>query len=275
MRIGICSAIPSEWRLAADLGYDFIEGQFAPIAMASEDAFAELLRAQQECGIGIEAYNCFFPSGFSIYAFDPQTGNADEEGFEAALARVRAFARTGMERAAKLGGELVVIGSSAVRSVPKGMKREVAREQFARVLRVCAEIGQQYGIIVTVEPLSPVETDFINTLSDSLSLLREVGHPNLRAMNDFYHSRIQNEPEESLTQAGELLVHVHIARADRDMPKSEEDISDLAPCIAQLRRIGYTGRISFEGNAKPSFAVCAEVSLRVAKKALAVTAAEA
>lgn len=266
MRIGICTSNIDEWPLAAALGYDFIEGSFGLLAGASEEEFARMLRVKEACSIPVEAYNCFFPSSFVLYnRAQGDAREAEQARIDEALCR---HLQIGFSRAAALGGRVAVIGSSRVRTIPEGMDRAEGMRQFSRVLTVCADWGARYGIKVTVEPLSPIETDFINTLSDGLDLVEAVSHPNLAAMVDFFHSRSQKEPLSSLLRAGERLVHVHLCRADRDLPRLGDAETDLLPCLLALKQIGYGGRVSFEGNALPDFPTAARAALDEWKRLL-------
>ena len=244
MKIGSCAPI-AEIKALAEMGFDYIETNFSRIARMTDEEFEEAKKDVLESGIKIEACNGFFHSKFVLYAFDPETGEGTD-GFAEIEKNVYDYVKLGFERVSQLGTEVVVIGSSFARSIPEGMKPEVAEKQFSRVLEICADAAAEYGIKVTVEPLNPLETNFINTLSDSLDLIDKIDHPNLLAMNDFYHSLIQNEPLSTLDRAGERLVHIHICRADR-YNCTMKDKDDMLPLVQYLADMGYEGRLSFEG----------------------------
>ena len=244
MRIGACSQI-SEWKMIADIGYDYVETNFSRIVRLTDEEFEDAKRQLAESGLKLEACNGFFHSKFVLYAYDPETGEGTE-AFADIENSVREYVRLGFSRVSQMGTKVVVIGSSGARTVPDGMKREVAEQQLSRILSICGDEAAKYGITVTVEPLNPKETNTVNTLSDSLDLIDKMNHPNVLAMNDFYHSLIQNEPLSTLDRAGKRLVHIHICRADRyNCTLADKD--DILPLVQHLADMGYNGRLSFEG----------------------------
>lgn len=244
MRIGICSVI-NEWKTMAEIGFDYVETNFSRIVRLTDEEFEEAKQSLLSTGIRLEACNGFFHSKVTLYAYNPATGEATED-FARIEKDIYDYVRLGFERVSQLGTKVVVIGSSAARSIPEGMKKEAAEAQFSRVLTICADVAAEYGITVTVEPLNPKETNFINTLSDSLELIEKIGHPNILAMNDFYHSAMQNEPLSTLDRAGKRLVHIHICRADRyNCTMADKD--DMLRFVQHLADMGYDSRLSFEG----------------------------
>lgn len=244
MKIGACSAM-ADWKNLAEIGYDYIETSFSNIARMTDEEFEAAKALLTETGLKVEACNGFFSSKFVLYAYDPATGEATKE-FENIEKEVYEYVKRGFSRVAQLGTRVVIIGSGTARNVPGDIKPEVAREQLKRVLTICGDVASEYGIAVTVEPLNPSETNTINTLSDSLDLIDEMAHPNIMAMNDFYHSRMQNEPLSTLDRAGKRLVHIHICRPDR-YSCTLDDKEDLLPYVQYLADMGYNARLSFEG----------------------------
>jgi len=244
MRIGSCSAV-ADWKTIAAIGYDYIETNFSHITRMTDEEFEEAKKLLAETGLKIEACNGFFSSKFVLYAYDPATGEATEE-FKEIERGIYEYVNRGFSRVAQLGTKVVIIGSGAARNVPADIKPEVAKAQLIRVLTICGDVAAEYGIAVTVEPLNYNETNTINTLSDSLDLIEEINHPNILAMNDFYHSRLQNEPLSALDRAGKRLVHIHICRPDR-YSCTLADKEDLLPYVQHLADMGYNARLSFEG----------------------------
>ena len=71
-------------------------------------------------------------------------------------------------------------------------------------------------------------------------------------MIDFYHHAQNGEPLETLDGTEGLLVHAHLARADRETPLPE-DAAEVDPKIAYLKKVGYNARISLESRYNPDF----------------------
>jgi sugar phosphate isomerase/epimerase len=77
-----------------------------------------------------------------------------------------------------LGGDLMVFGSPKQRSLLPGVSWDqafdYAAETFRRVMPAIADCG----VMLCMEPLAPVETDFINTCAEGARLMEAVAHPN-------------------------------------------------------------------------------------------------
>lgn len=242
MKIGVCANY-DRWGIVAAAGYDYVEGNFSKIARATEEEFEEMKEALAASGIKMEATNGFFPGDFQLYSKD---------NFEEIKKNVREYCERGFARGASLGQKVAVIGSSGARNIREGYTREEAEEQFCEVLRICGEVGEKYGVAVTVEPLNPKETNFIITFADGMDIAKKVNHPNVLAMIDLYHHAQNGEPLSTLDGTKGVLVHAHLARADRLTP-TPDDAAEIDPKIEYLKKVGYDGRISLESKHHPDF----------------------
>ena len=251
MKIGVCATNYKDWPTVAKYGYDYIEQAFFLLTGASDEDFEAMKAAQAEAGIPVEACMGYFPGGFTLYSFDPETGKGTDHS--EVEAKVREHSEKGFARAAQLGVKVVVVGSGSARRVPVGMDREEAKRQFARVLDVCGEVAAKYGASIVIEPLNKKETDIVNTLEDALEIHSMVKNDNVFVLNDFYHSHLEGESFEWISKAGDLLRHVHICDFERNCPTLEKDADDLIPCVKALKDAGYDARISYECGFKPDF----------------------
>ena len=242
MKIGVCCNY-DRWGIVAAAGYDYVEGNFSKIARASDEEFEEMKKALASSGLKMEATNGFFPGDFALYSKDD---------FESVRVSVRAYCEIGFSRGAALGQQVAVIGSSGARNIRDGYTREEAEAQFCEVLRICGEVGAKYGVAVTVEPLNPMETNFIHTFADGLDIMKKTNHPNVLAMIDLYHHAQNGEELSTLDGSEGILVHAHIARADREAPAIGDE-AEIDPKIVYLKQVGYNGRISLESRHTPDF----------------------
>ena len=245
MKIGACVSSVPLWKTVAEIGYDYVEANFSKIAAMSDDEFEEAKALLSEIGIRAEVCNGFFPGGFLLYAYDPVTQTATKQ-FEEIKETVYRYTHHGFARAKQLGTTVVVIGSGGPRRIPEDLSAELALQQLGEIFSVCADVAADYGITVTVEPLNKKECNVITTLSESLDLIDRVAHPNLLAMDDFYHSHAEEEPLATLDRAGDRLRHVHLCRPDR-YSCTLADYDELSPYVWYLKALGYDARISFEG----------------------------
>lgn len=242
MKIGVCCNY-DRWGIVADAGYDYVEGNFSKIAKATDEEFDEIKCALEASGVRMEATNGFFSGDFQLYSKDD---------FETVKKNVREYCELGFARGAALGQKVAVIGSSGARNIREGYTKEEAEEQFCEVLRICGEVGAKYGVAVTVEPLNTKETNFIITFADGLDIVKKTNHPNVLAMIDLYHHAQNGEELSTLDGTEGILVHAHLARADRQTPVPGDE-AEIDPKIAYLKKVGYDIRISLESKYTPDF----------------------
>lgn len=242
MKIGVCCNY-DRWGIVAEAGYDYVEGNFSKIAKATDEEFDAMKRALEASGVRMEATNGFFSGDFQLYSKDD---------FETVKKNVREYCELGFARGAALGQKVAVIGSSGARNIREGYTKEEAEEQFCEVLRICGEVGAKYGVAVTVEPLNAKETNFIITFADGLDIIRKTNHPNVLAMIDLYHHAQNGEELSTLGGTEGILVHAHLARADRQTPIPGDE-AEIDPKIAYLKQVGYDVRISLESKYTPDF----------------------
>lgn len=123
-------------------------------------------------------------------------------------------------------------------------------EPLQNVLQHVADIAKQNGIRLAIEPINRYETNLLNTVTETLALIQEVGADNLGVLFDTFHANIE-EPsiEESLRACGARLFHVHVADSNRWAPGFGH--TDFARTISTLREMKYNGWVSAEILQKP------------------------
>lgn len=125
----------------------------------------------------------------------------------------------------------------------------------AEVLRAAGEYAAQADIIFGLEALNRFESYLCNTMEQLTRLIKEVGHPNVKAMYDTHHANIEEKKiPEALHTIAPHLVHVHISENDRGTPGSghvpwNDNFSTLA-------KINYQGWLTIEAFSRndPDFA---------------------
>ena len=235
MRFGVCTGVENI-DLAKKSGYDYIELNFTQINTMSEEEFNELKEKVLLSGIKAETFNCFFPGEMKLC------------GDEANLECIAEYAERGFARAAQLGGKIAVIGSGGSRRIPEGYDERVAKLQLVAALRVCGDAAEKYGMMVAVEPLRPQETNVVNTVEEAVALCKLAAHPAVKCLADFFHVYMSGEALSHVTEAGDMLIHTHLARPqpDRNIPTAE-DMEDCRKMAEALKACSYDGRMSLEG----------------------------
>jgi sugar phosphate isomerase/epimerase len=246
MRFGVCiGARGKEYiEFIKNAKYDYIEGTFCNVKEMEQSAFEELAKELKANNIFYETFNGYFPK------IDGLTVVGEKADFEF----LTEYSKAGFERAAALGGKVVVIGSGKSRIIPEGFSREKALEQYAKFLTFCGDLAKGYGMKVVVEPLNRKETNFINTVQECIDLCKFTGHDNVFALADFFHVFMNGEGLEAIENAGKMLQHVHIARGNEDRcHPTEADLEDCKKWSAALRKCGYDDRLTLESRFVPDF----------------------
>jgi sugar phosphate isomerase/epimerase len=235
MKFGVCGG-PELAQIAKDAGYDFFEWSVGGLLnpREEENVFEAALAQAQAVGLPCPACNVFVPGDLKI------------TGPDVHLPALEKFVATALHRAEKAGVERIVFGSGAARRIPDGFDRAQAWQQLVDFCRMMAPIAEAHKVIVVVEPLNLTETNVINTVSEGARLVRDVNHPNIRLLVDGYHWARDNDTLEGILDNASLLAHAHIATVDGRRPPRPGD--DCADFFAALKKAGYQGRLSIEGN---------------------------
>ena len=240
MKIGICGDIVQA-QSAIGMGYDYAEFHLAKLTALPDDEFEQLARERERLAIPIESFNCFCPSNIRL------TAGVDET-------ELSAYAEKAFSRAARLGGELSVVGSGRSRAIPEGYDAAKARDEFKRALSLVEKIASRHGIRLALEPLCRGDTNFVNTLAEAAEICAEIGSENIGCVVDLFHFGQNGEDMGDVVRYGRHIIHTHLARSsdDRYIPAAG-DIDHVRPFFDALAAIGYKGRMSLEGRYHPDF----------------------
>ena len=228
--------------LLASVGFDYAEPALSHTVALPPDKLASARERVGASGIKVETMNWFMP-GTDIKLTGP----------DADAAKIRAYVEKALALAESFGARVIVFGSPGARSFPEGFPREKAWEQLKDFLKICGDVIQSrgYGMVIGIEHLRKPETNIINTVAEALKLAREVNHPKIRIIVDFYHLAFENENPDVILEARDMIVHLQIADPrERTFPTSDAGEPRYAAFFSNLRAIGYRGRISIEANSE-------------------------
>lgn len=149
-----------------------------------------------------------------------------------------------IELCQKLGGEILVLGSSKQRSA-MGIPKEKALSYLKEGLKDIAPLAEGCDVKVLIEPLPSRVTDVVNTLQEAKELIEEVRIPSISGMFDFHNCKDEEKPWPRLiNEYFSIIEHVHFNEIDGDYPGSGN--SDFLPAFRALRDKNYRGWISLE-----------------------------
>lgn len=134
-----------------------------------------------------------------------------------------------------------------------GKTRFISEDQKKRERAWCVEnllkvgkVAEDYGIVIGVEPLNRFETDMINTVDQAISLVKEVGNPNIKIQLDTFHNNIEEKDiPETIRKIGKgMLCHVQGNESDRGTPGTGN--VDWPGIKTALAEIEYDGPMVIE-----------------------------
>ena len=255
MKFGMCviGNEPEKIKLAADTGYDYIEGRFEFFCKSSDEELDSYCRCLEENNIKAEAANCFIPGSMKL------TGeNVDYD-------ELKAYIERGMSRGVKAGLKTVVFGSGVARSVPEGFPFEKAVRQLVFFLKeIVAPIAEKYDITVVIEPLK--DTNIINTVKEGCAFAAMAESDYIKGLSDSYHMCGVGDSFDNIRDVKGFIGHAHVAEPKNRVFPFENDGADYKTYFENLIYAGCP-RCSVEAGTK-DFEKDAPEAYSVIKKAL-------
>lgn len=205
-----------------------------PLAVPAADAAAFRDRWRSR-GIEVVAFQALLFGHPELVIF------GDEQAREATLAHLTGM----MDLAARLGARPLVFGSPKNRQVgplPAPRARDIAVRFFRDAGRRAADRGVQ----LCLEPNPPAYgCDFIHTVAEGVSLVREVDHPGFGLHVDAGAITMNGEaPAEAIAAAAPVMGHFHAS--EPNLAPLGTGGTDHAALARALRAVGYSGWVSVE-----------------------------
>lgn len=245
------ATVPNIEQLAG-LGYDYVELFLAPLTALPEEEFQAVLDRLARAGIPCEACCIFYPRTVRLTGPDVNWTQVEE------------YTAQAIGRAARLGAKVIVFGSAGAKNVPEGFPHDQAWQQIVQAMRIAAPIADAHGITIVIEPLNRKEANIVLTGAEGLKLARDIDRPSVQLLIDYYHMMLENESADILLEAREAIRHIHIASVPaRTYPVAIEP--GFLPFFANLKAIGYAGRVSIEARTD-NFQADAAAALKVLKQ---------
>jgi len=160
---------------------------------------------------------------------------------------VRNQAVTFIKEILPAAGEL---GSTGLITVPAfnnqtKLNHVEGRKVLLDLLPELGDAAQQAGTRILLEPLNRGEAWFLRLLADAAAMCRDVNHPAVCLMGDFYHMGIEETSDlGAFISAGKYLHHIHLASRKRNLPGQDE--RSYVDGFKGLKWIGYQDYCSFE-----------------------------
>jgi len=246
MRFAICNEIYQGWRLedilvhAAKLGYAGVE--LAPFTLAnsvSEISATERQRIRELAArsrIAIVGLHWLLVKPEGLYLNHPDAG---------IRTRTAKYFVELVDCCADLGGAIMVVGSPKQRNVMAGVSRQQAWEWTAATFRDAVKRAEDRGVTICLEPLSPAETNFINTAAEAIEFVQPFNSPAFKIILDVKAMCAEAKPiPRIIRESAPRFAHFHAN--DRNLKGPGFGDVDFKPIAAALREAAYDGFVSVE-----------------------------
>ena len=271
IRLGICNELFEDWefgrvcRTVKEIGFDGLE--IAPFTLGPRitDVPAgrrrELRRMVEDAGLATIGLHWLLAKTEGFYLTTP----------DASVRRKTADYLVALAEAPRdLGGALMVFGAPKQRDLLPGVSYDQAFEYAAEVFSGIMPALDDFGVDFCLEPLAPVETNFLNTCEQANALIERVAHPRFKL-----HMDVKAQSSESAGTVPELLAkyaagagHFHTQDVNLRGPGMGE--IDFKPIMKALVDSGYDRWASVEVfDFSPGAEETARISVATLREALA------
>jgi D-psicose/D-tagatose/L-ribulose 3-epimerase len=144
---------------------------------------------------------------------------------------------------------------SAFATFTRRAPEEHEYSRSAEVLHKAGEHASKANIMLLPEALNRFECYLCNTMEQLVALVKQVDHPNVKAMFDTHHANMEEKKfKTALQTVAPVLAHVHISENDRGTPGDGHILWDEV--FATLASVQYKGWLTIEAftRSDPDFA---------------------
>jgi sugar phosphate isomerase/epimerase len=142
--------------------------------------------------------------------------------------------------------------------------RDFLCEQFTEM----GNFAVEHHTTVIFEPLNRSEAFYLRQVADAASICRDINHPGVRCMGDFWHMTAEETCDTgAFLSAGEYLQHVHVAsRKRRSMPGEDGEADNYIAGFKALKMLGYNKYVSFECGCRGDRRVAVPAAVELLRK---------
>jgi sugar phosphate isomerase/epimerase len=150
-----------------------------------------------------------------------------------------------LEPAAEVGVEIIPITATACMKVSPEAPLEQEWEWARETILTAAEVAEDHGIRIMLEPWNRYETYLINRLDQAVKMVQDVGHANVGVKGDTFHMNIEElDIAGAIRATGSLLWYLDVADSTRAAPGVGH--TDFEEVMLALNEIGFDGIVNFE-----------------------------
>ena len=246
MKFAICNEIYQGWNLedtfahAACVGYDGVE--IAPFTLAN--AVTEISPIERQRIRDLAARSKIEIVGLHWLLVKPEGLYLNHTDATIRSRTANYFVEL-VDCCADLGGKIMVVGSPKQRNVLEGVSRQQAWDWTANTFTDAVKRAEDRGVTICFEPLSPVETNFVNTAAEAIQFVKPFNSAAFKIILDVKAMCSEQKPmPQIIRESWPHFAHFHAN--DKNLTGPGFGDVDFKPIAATLREVGYNGYVSVE-----------------------------
>ena len=246
VKFAICNEIYQGWSLedtfahAARVGYDGVE--IAPFTLAN--AVTEISPIERQRIRDLAARSKIEIVGLHWLLVKPEGLYLNHTDASIRSRTANYFVEL-VDCCADLGGTIMVVGSPKQRNVLEGVSRQQAWDWTANTFTDAVKRAEDRGVTICFEPLSPVETNFVNTAAEAIQFVKPFNSAAFKIILDVKAMCSEQKPmPQIIRESWPHFAHFHAN--DKNLKGPGFGDVDFKPIAATLREVGYNGYVSVE-----------------------------
>jgi len=227
--------------VAGRLGYHGIEIAPFTLCCSAKDITVqqrkEVRQIIKEAGLEMVGLHWLFVGPAGLHMTTPD---------DAVWQRTKDYLCILIDLCAELGGKVMVIGSPKQRCIVEGQTKNDAWKRAVDLFSAVVGRASECGVTLCIEPLSPQETDFINTVEEGLQMVREINHHNFKLHLDVKAMCSEQKPVPDIIRSvqAEDIGHFHVNDPNLYGPGMGD--VDYRPIAEAIQDIGWDKWLSVE-----------------------------
>ena len=145
-----------------------------------------------------------------------------------------------------LGGKVLIIGSPKQRNLAKNQPFEDGWDHLVDLFQSVMPKTEELNLTWCIEPLAPIETNFINTVAEGLRLVRQINHRCFMIHLDVKAMWAQNHAVAEVIRSIPVADIGHFHVNDPNLYGPGMGDLDFTPIAEAINDIGYKGWLSVE-----------------------------
>lgn len=146
----------------------------------------------------------------------------------------------------------------------KELSREKTEDYAIQAFRELADYAEPQNVKLALEPVTIMQTNFINTVEEGVKMVDRVARSNFKLMMDIFHMNLEEKDLiQTIRDYSDYNIHVHLADNNRRYPGNCG--LDFKKIIQTFKECGYNGAFTTEIFQMPDQDEAAKGSIRCMK----------